>query len=118
MEQITIPKPWGNEIIWARTYKYVGKKLFIQNGEKLSLQYHKIKDETIYVVTGLLTLEYLTTDATGTKEVKLLKAGDSFHIPPGMVHRMIANHGNVEVMEVSTPELEDVVRLQDDYGRS
>lgn len=120
MTQVTIPKPWGHEVIWAHTYKYVGKKLFIKDGHRLSLQFHKVKDETIYILSGELTFQFLqgSSDPDKTHETKILKPGDSFHIPPYTVHRMIAANGDVEVMEVSTIELEDVVRLEDNYGRT
>jgi len=106
-----VEKPWGHENIWAVTDKYVGKILFIKDGHKLSLQYHKIKKETIMVQSGLLTLEI--GDA-----VLFMRQGDVCHIDPGTIHRMIAEHGDVSVIEVSTPELDDVVRLKDDYARS
>lgn len=114
-QQRVVEKPWGHEVIWAHTYKYVGKKLFIKNGHKLSLQYHKMKDETIYVIRGKLAFMYLDLD--GTPHAIDLEVGESFHIAPNTVHRMIADYGDVEVMEVSTIELEDIVRLEDSYGR-
>jgi len=110
-----IKKPWGHEIIWAKTEKYVGKILFIEKGQKLSLQYHQKKEETITVSKGLLHFTYGSdTDNLMSHD---MKPGDVFHIPTGLVHRMEALE-DTEVYEVSTPELDDVVRLQDDYGRT
>ena len=110
-----IEKPWGYELIWAQTDKYVGKILHINEGCSLSLQYHKIKDETVMVQSGTLTLE-LETD--GIRSGHKLQQGQSCHIPTGTIHRMSAFDGNVVVVEVSTPELDDVVRLEDNYGRT
>ena len=109
-----INKPWGYEVIWAHTDKYVGKVLHIDPGHRLSEQYHEVKDETIYVLEGLLQL-VLDED-----DVRMLEPGDSFHISPGRVHRFVApKHGPaVKLMEVSTPELDDVVRTNDDYDRA
>jgi mannose-6-phosphate isomerase-like protein (cupin superfamily) len=104
-------KPWGTEEIWAHTDSYVGKILNIQHGHRLSLQYHKVKDESVRVLKGTLTL------VIGT-ETRTLKQGEAVRIPPATVHRMEANHGDVQVIEVSTPELEDIVRLHDDYDRN
>ncbi len=106
----TVLKPWGSEEIWAHTDSYVGKILKIQHGHRLSLQYHNVKDESIRVLKGTLTLVI-------ENETKTLKKGDTAHIPPTKVHRMEANHGDVHVLEVSTPELDDIVRLDDDYDR-
>jgi quercetin dioxygenase-like cupin family protein len=115
MKTIIIDKPWGHEKIWAKTDKYVGKVLTIDPGEKLSRQYHENKDETIYVLDGVLVLE-LGQDDEIIKMV--MKKGASFHIKPGTVHRFAAPSDGCELMEVSTPELDDVVRLEDAYGRS
>lgn len=107
-------KPWGHELIWARTERYVGKLLFIRAGEALSLQYHRIKDETIMVLSGRMTFVYYTDgDEPHTRE---LGPREPFHITPGLRHRMIALE-DTSVLEVSTPELDDVVRLEDRYGR-
>ncbi len=106
-----IEKPWGYEIIWANTSSYVGKLLHINSGHRLSKQYHKIKEETIYVIKGIL----YNYESDGTI-VKILP-GESFHVKPGQVHRFGANESNVKVIEVSTPHLEDVVRIEDDYER-
>ena len=107
-----IIKPWGYESVLAHTDKYVGKILFIEKGHRLSKQYHEIKDETLYVLEGVLTL--LTNDAEYTETHR---PGISIHIPAGTIHRLEAHHGDVKILEVSTPELDDVVRLEDDYAR-
>jgi quercetin dioxygenase-like cupin family protein len=109
-----IEKPWGYELIWAHTDRYVGKILHIQKGQLLSYQYHRIKDETIRVLSGSLDLE---VETDGERKVLRLKPGDCFHITPGMKHRMEAAE-ECDVLETSTPELEDVVRLEDRYGRA
>lgn len=111
-----IDKPWGHELIWAKTDKYVGKVLYIKKGYSLSLQYHKVKVETIMVKTGTLLLE-INEDNAGSK-FYTLKEGEAYHIPCLTIHRMSAVEGDVEVLEVSTPELTDVVRLEDLYGRA
>lgn len=110
-----VPKPWGWEIIWARTDRYVGKILHIERGHALSLQYHQRKDETIRVLSGALELEYGL--AEGGRHMVSLGPGEGWHIPPGLRHRMRAAV-DTEVLEVSTPELDDVVRLDDRYGRT
>ncbi len=108
----TVEKPWGHEEIWAETDRYVGKYLHINPGHRLSLQYHKIKMETISVLKGELILEA----ANGI--LQTLKQGDTFHIAPGTIHRFGAgSQEGVVLVEVSTPELDDVVRLSDDYLR-
>jgi mannose-6-phosphate isomerase-like protein (cupin superfamily) len=114
MRDRKIDKPWGYEIIWAETDRYVGKILHITNGSSLSLQYHNVKDETVMVQSGILTLE-LGKDSS--KKILKMNPGESQHIPTGMIHRMIACDGDVDVIEVSTSELDDVVRLEDYYGR-
>ena len=108
-----INKPWGHEEIWAETDKYVGKILRINKGHQLSRQYHKVKDESIYVLKGLLILE-LGEDPI---EVKILKEGENYRITPNTVHRFRSLYDPVTLVEISTPEIDDVVRLQDDYGR-
>ena len=108
-----VDKPWGHELIWAQTDRYVAKVLFIKQGHKLSRQYHRVKDETLFIETGELDLE-VTED--GKQRTLRMKPGDSFHVTPGTIHRMAAAV-DVRVFEVSTPELDDVVRLEDDYGR-
>jgi mannose-6-phosphate isomerase-like protein (cupin superfamily) len=111
----TVPKPWGHESIWARTDRYVGKILHIRAGEALSLQYHRVKDETLMVLSGDLQLVYFA-DGEAPRS-RTLAPREPFHVPPGLRHRMIAIT-DVEVLEVSTPELDDVVRLEDRYGRT
>ena len=114
-----IIKPWGHEIHWASTNKYVGKVLHISRGKRLSRQYHQVKDETVYVTRGLLIAEIGLKENGEPEEIKYLKTGQSLRIQPGTIHRFCAPiDGHVEVMEVSTPELNDVVRIQDDYGRT
>jgi len=111
MKQKRIDKPWGYEIIWAHTEDYVGKLLHITSGNRLSRQYHKKKEETVYVLSGVL----LNCDGDGM--VQRILPGESFHVKPGQIHRFAAMEGNVEVIEVSTNHLDDVVRLADDYKR-
>lgn len=112
-----VEKPWGHEIWWARTERYVGKLLHIKAGESLSLQYHNVKDETIMVQAGILLFETGSKDDPGNLRKTEMKPGDLFHITPGTVHRM-TGITDVDVVEVSTPELDDVVRLEDRYGRT
>ena len=109
-----VPKPWGYELIYAKTGKYVGKILHINRGESLSLQYHEMKEETLFVVRGELKL---TVEVNGDRRDLPLRAGEAFHIPPRMIHRMEAIE-DTDIAEVSTPELDDVVRLEDRYGRA
>ncbi len=108
-----IEKPWGSELIWAHTQDYVGKILTIQAGQKLSRQYHEIKEETLYVISGNVLLELGPEDNIASYN---LSPGDSFHLKPKTIHRMIGIT-NCVLAEVSTPHLSDVVRLQDEYGR-
>ena len=110
-----VEKPWGFEIWFAVTDRYAGKILHIDAGEQLSLQYHERKDETIWVLTGELELEL--DDADGNLVVHRLQPGEGQRILPRQRHRMRAMAEPVELCEVSTPELDDVVRLQDRYGR-
>jgi mannose-6-phosphate isomerase len=109
-----VPKPWGYELIFAKTDRYVGKILHINKGESLSLQYHEMKDETLFVVTGELRL---TLEWNGDRREQPLRAGEAFHIPPRLIHRMEAVV-DTDVAEVSTTELDDVIRLEDRYGRA
>ncbi len=110
-----VDKPWGHELIWAKTDRYVGKILHIKAGEALSLQFHRIKDETIMVLTGRMELTYFAEgEAPTTRE---LHPREPFHIATGIRHRMVAIE-DTDVLEVSTTELEDVVRLEDRYGRT
>jgi mannose-6-phosphate isomerase len=112
-----VDKPWGYEIWWARTDRYVGKLLHINKGESLSLQYHNVKDETILVQSGTLLFETGSKDNPKELTKHEMKPGDLFHIRPHTVHRM-TGVTDVDIVEVSTPELEDVVRLEDRYGRA
>lgn len=114
VEQKRVEKPWGHEKIWSHCEKFVGKILCISQGHKLSRQYHEQKEETILVLTGTLLLEVGQGDEL--KQIDL-KKGQSFHVTPGTIHRFCAPYGDVELAEVSTPELDDVVRLEDDYRR-
>ena len=111
-DEAHVDKPWGYERHWALTDRYVGKVLHIRAGHALSLQYHNRKDETILVWSGRLLFETRDGDAARTRE---MSAGDRVHVPPGTVHRMTALE-DCDVIEVSTPELDDVVRLEDRYG--
>ncbi len=108
-----IDKPWGYEILFAHTEQYVGKVLKIYKGEMLSLQYHKIKDETIFLWEGEMLFD---VEEDGKIVERRLLPGDSYRIRPGVKHRMRAIEECL-VFEVSTPHLEDVVRLEDKYGR-
>ena len=113
-----IKKPWGHEIHWAVTDKYVGKLLHINRAHRLSRQYHEVKDESVFVVRGLLIVEIGLQEDGSPERIEYLKTGESLRIHSGTIHRFSAPlEGFVELIEVSTPELDDVVRLQDDYGR-
>jgi mannose-6-phosphate isomerase-like protein (cupin superfamily) len=109
-----VPKPWGHELIWAHTDRYVGKILHINAGQALSLQYHERKDETIHVLRG--SLRFLAGDSEDTLEDVNLEEGMSFRVRPGTRHRMEAIT-DCDLLEASTPDLDDVVRLEDRYGR-
>ena len=109
-----VVKPWGHELIWVQTDRYVGKVLVIEAGKRLSLQLHERKDEAIRVISGRLRLHLGRPD--GGLTIVDLGPGESRRIPVGMVHRFEAIE-RCELIEVSTPELDDVVRLEDDYGR-
>ena len=109
-----VEKPWGWELVWAETEQYVGKLLFVRAGEALSLQYHERKDESWLVREGRARLELGEVD--GELEVVEIEAGDAFRFPPGTVHRVTALEDTL-VVEVSTPQLDDVVRVEDRYGR-
>jgi mannose-6-phosphate isomerase-like protein (cupin superfamily) len=128
----TVPKPWGHETVWAETDRYVGKILHINAGHALSVQYHEVKDETVYLLIG--TLKYWVQKGrrseaggrtTATSDVRPpisdleeihLQTGDAYRITPGTIHYMEAVT-DCDVLEVSTPEVDDVVRLRDRYGR-
>lgn len=109
-----VDKPWGHELVWAHTDRYVGKVLVIEAGRRLSLQYHERKDESILVVRGRMRLHL--EDEDGTLRVEELGEGEHRRIPVGRRHRFEAVE-RVEIVEVSTPELDDVVRVEDDFGR-
>jgi mannose-6-phosphate isomerase len=109
-----VDKPWGHELIWAHTDAYVGKILVIETGRRLSLQKHEIKDESILVMSGRLRL-FLEDDA-GEVRIEELGPGDHRRVATGRIHRYEAIE-RCELIEVSTPEWDDVVRLEDDFGR-
>lgn len=109
-----VPKPWGWEKIWAHTDRYVGKILHINAGHALSVQYHVRKDETVYLLAG--QLKYWVRDASGEMRDMKLGVGEAFRITPGTVHYMEAVT-DCDILETSTPDLDDVVRLEDRYGR-
>src|SRR5829696_501283 len=108
-----VQKPWGHESIWAHTDRYVGKILHIKAGHALSVQYHERKDETVYLLSGQLT--YWVREGEEMRDMQL-REGEAFRITPGTVHYMEAVT-DCDVLEASTPELDDVVRLSDRYGR-
>lgn len=108
-----IEKPWGHEVIWAKTDKYVGKMIVINPGERLSLQYHEKKEETIYVLEGMLRV----WESDNDNHYTVYTTGSTFHVTPNQIHRFGADTETVKLIEVSTPELDDVVRLHDDYKR-
>ena len=108
-----VEKPWGHELWWAQTERYVGKLLHVNAGAQLSLQFHERKDETIHLWSGEMVLVLREGDRLVDHP---MRAGDSYRVRPGTVHRMRAVT-DCDVLEVSTPEVEDVVRVEDDYGR-
>jgi mannose-6-phosphate isomerase-like protein (cupin superfamily) len=110
-----VEKPWGHELIWAVTDTYCGKVLFVRAGESLSLQFHRRKDEAWLVQSGRAKLELGHVGEKALKE-EVIGAGAAFHYPPGTVHRVTAIE-DTTILEVSTPQLDDVVRLDDAYGR-
>jgi mannose-6-phosphate isomerase-like protein (cupin superfamily) len=114
-----VPKPWGHETIWAHTDRYCGKILHIKAGHALSVQYHERKDETVYLLSG--ELRYWVKldggpDEPGELQDQHLRVGDAFRVTPGTVHYLEAVT-DCDVLEASTPELDDIVRLEDRYGR-
>jgi quercetin dioxygenase-like cupin family protein len=114
MHDVTrVDKPWGYELHWAKTDRYVGKVIHVNKGHALSLQYHNLKDETIYLWSGKITFEI---EVNGVLTSREMKPGEAVHITPKTVHRMTAIEDS-DIFEVSTPELHDVVRLEDRYGR-
>ncbi len=112
-DYVKVEKPWGYELHWAQTDRYVGKVLHVNAGHALSLQYHNRKEETILLWAGRLLFEIERNGSLARLE---MTPGDRVHVPPGTVHRMTALD-DCEIFEVSTPELDDVVRLEDRYGR-
>lgn len=110
---VRVDKPWGYELHWARTDRYVGKLIHVNQGHALSLQYHNRKDETIFLWSGRLTFEI---EVNGQLEARDMRPGEAVHVTPTTVHRMTAVEDS-DIFEVSTPELDDVVRLEDRYGR-
>ena len=109
-----VEKPWGYELIFAQTDRYVGKVLHIAPGQALSFQYHERKDETFFVASGEIEL---AVEEDGATVRRPLRVGQSYHVVPPTRHRMTAGPEGCELFEVSTPELEDVVRIEDRYGR-
>jgi mannose-6-phosphate isomerase-like protein (cupin superfamily) len=110
-----VDKPWGWELIWALTDRYCGKLLFVRAGHKLSLQFHREKDESWYIQQGRAEIELARAGETIT-QTEVVAPGAAFRFEPGTVHRVTALEDTL-IIEVSTPELDDVVRLEDDYGR-
>lgn len=108
-----VEKPWGYELVWAHTDRYVGKILHVKAGHVLSLQYHNLKDETMHVLSGELILR---TQQDGELVARPFKAGESVHIPATLIHQIEAV-ADSDVLEASTPELDDLVRIRDRYGR-
>ena len=115
VETRRVDKPWGWELIWAETDRYVGKVLFVRAGESLSLQFHRVKDEAWYVQSGRAKIELANAGDTVLNE-EVVAAPASFHFQPGTVHRVTALD-DTTIVGVSTPELDDNVRLEDRYGR-
>jgi mannose-6-phosphate isomerase-like protein (cupin superfamily) len=109
-----VSKPWGHELLWANTDRYVGKILHVKAGHALSLQYHERKDETIHLLRGQMRF-WAGASADSLKEIPL-NEGQSFRVTVGTVHRMEAVT-DIDILEASTPDLDDVVRLEDRYGR-
>ena len=109
-----VDKPWGYELWWAQTDHYVGKIIHVNAGHSLSLQYHRVKVETVYLASGKAVYEIKEGDDLVRLE---MGAGDRLHIPAGTIHRVTAIE-DIDIFEVSTPEVDDVVRLEDRYGRA
>ncbi|HAC46040.1 MAG TPA: cupin [Chloroflexi bacterium] len=114
-EDSRVDKPWGYEIRWAVTDRYLGKILHVRKGEALSLQYHEVKDEWLLVSEGAVDIEIGGLE--GELEKLRMRKGDSMHVPPRTRHRITAVE-DADIFEVSTPEVDDVVRLEDRYGRA
>ena len=115
VETRRVDKPWGYELIWAVTDRYVGKVLFVKAGESLSLQYHEVKDESWLIQSGQARIELGPVGEEALAE-EVVGPGAAFHYRPGTVHRITAVE-DTTILEVSTPHLDDVVRLADSYGR-
>jgi mannose-6-phosphate isomerase len=114
MSDVTrVEKPWGYEVHWAHTNRYVGKVIHVNKGHALSLQYHNVKDETIFLWSGKLLFEI---EVDGQLTQREMLPGEAVHVTPKTVHRMTALEDS-DILEASTPELQDVVRLKDNYGR-
>ena len=111
-----VEKPWGGEEIFAHTERYVGKILTVRAGHALSLQYHRAKDETMRLLDGTCELHLAAAPGIADLEVLVLQPGSAVRIRPGVLHRLVALT-DVRIIEVSTPELDDVVRVEDRYGR-
>ena len=111
---VRVEKPWGHELLWASSDRYVGKILHIRGGHLLSLQYHEQKHESIFVLAGRMIFRY--RDAQGALAERVMEAGEAQQVPTGLVHQFEAIE-DTDVLEASTPHLDDVVRLQDRYGR-
>jgi mannose-6-phosphate isomerase len=111
-----LEKPWGFELLWAHAEHYVGKILFVRAGQALSLQFHNVKDEAWYILEGRAKLE-LSAPGERLLNNEVIGPGAAFHFPPGTVHRLTAVE-DTTILEASTPELDDVVRLEDRYGRT
>ena len=114
VEDSKVDKPWGYELRWAITDRYAGKILHVKKGEALSLQYHERKDEYQYVMRGAIDMELGGED--GKLATRRMTPGDTLHITPGTRHRLTAVEDS-DILEVSTPEIDDVIRLEDRYGR-
>ncbi len=112
-----IEKPWGHEEVWACTSRYAGKILVIKKGHRLSRQYHRIKEETIMVLEGILICEEGPIVEGGDITQHVMHPGEVFHVSPGTIHRFCAEETDVRLVEVSTAEINDIVRLEDDYRR-
>ena len=118
-ETTRVEKPWGYELHWAKTDRYVGKLIHVNAGHALSLQYHNKKDETIFLWSGRMMFEIgneRDSSPDGALTQREMKPGEAIHIVPHTIHRMTAVT-DCDIFEVSTPELDDVVRLKDRYGR-
>ena len=111
---VRVDKPWGYELLWAKTAHYVGKIIHVNAGHALSLQYHNVKTETVYIASGRVRYEIQDGEALRALD---MGPGGRLHIPAGTVHRVTAIE-DADIFEVSTPELDDVVRLEDRYGRA